>query len=81
LSKYVHSFLKPTASQVAQFGDLVCTAYDDGDTTPQIESKILAKVQALPLTTILPGAADYVVRTAVKLYCPGYKSRLGSAAA
>jgi hypothetical protein len=60
---------------------MVCSAYDDGHATPQIESEILQKVKSLPLTTILPGAADYVVRTAVKLYCPGYKSRLGSAAA
>lgn len=81
LKQYVHSFLTPTASQVAEFGDLVCSAYDDGNTTKQIEAKILQKVSSLPLTTILPGAADYVVRTAVKLYCPGYQSRLGSAAA
>jgi hypothetical protein len=80
LKSYVHSILSPTPAQVAQFGDMVCTAYDHGDTTAAIESTILKKVSSLPLTTILPGAADYVVRTAVKLYCPGYKSRLGSAA-
>jgi hypothetical protein len=81
LKKYVHSILTPSPAQVAEFGDMVCSAYDDGDTTKQIEAKILQKVKSLPFTTILPGAADYVVRTAVKLYCPGYQSRLGSAAA
>jgi hypothetical protein len=81
LKKYVHSVLTPTPSQVAEFGDMVCSAYDKNETTKQIEATILQKVKALPFTTILPGAADYVVRTAVALYCPGYKSRLGSAAA
>ncbi len=81
LKHYVHSILTPTAGEVAQFGNMVCTAYDHGNTTKQIEATILSKVSSLPLTTIAPGAADYVVRTAVKLYCPGYQSRLGSAAA
>jgi len=81
LKGYVHSILSPSPAQVAQFGDMVCSAYDAGEATKKIENEILQKVSALPLTTILPGAADYVVRTAVHLYCPAYTSRLGSAAA
>ena len=77
LGAYVHSFLTPTAAQVAQFGDLVCTAFDQGQTFAQIINTVNQKVQGLPLTTVLPGAANYVVRTAVALYCPGYTSKLG----
>lgn len=78
LKQYVHSFLSPTPAQVSDFGNQVCTAFDNGDTATHIKSVILNKVKGLPFTTILPGAADYVVKTAVKLYCPGYKSRLNT---
>jgi hypothetical protein len=81
LGTYVHSILAPTLAQVAQFGNLVCTAYADGSATKAIEVEILHKVSSIPLTTILTGAADYVVRTAVTLYCPGYSSQLGAAGA
>jgi hypothetical protein len=76
LKQYVHTILTPTASQVAQFGDEVCSAFDKNETFAQIKSAILAKVQQLPFTTVTSGAADYVVKTAVKLYCPGYTSRV-----
>lgn len=77
LKKFVHSILSPTSSEVAEFGDLVCGAFDDGKSDSTIKSEILTKVKSIPLTTILPGAADYVVNTAVKLFCPGYTSKLG----
>lgn len=76
LGQYVHTILTPTAAQVAQFGDQVCTAFDQNQTLAQIESVILAKVKQLPFTTVSSGAADYVVKTAVHLYCPGYASKL-----
>jgi hypothetical protein len=76
LKKYVHSFFSPSKSQVAELGNDVCTAFDKGQTVKQIEATMLAKVKKLPLTTVLPGAANYVVTTAVKLYCPGYKSKI-----
>jgi hypothetical protein len=78
LKNYVHSIFSPSASQVAELGNDVCTAFDQGQSAAHIEATMLQKVQSLPLTTVLPGAAQYVVRTEVKLYCPGYKSRIGS---
>ncbi|HWB66630.1 MAG TPA: hypothetical protein VG708_07375 [Mycobacteriales bacterium] len=72
LKNYVHTIFKPTAAQVAEFGDMVCTALDQHSTVAKIKATILQKVKQLPFTTVLPGAADYVVRTAVKLYCGGY---------
>jgi hypothetical protein len=77
LKKYVHTILTPTATQVAEFGNDVCTAFDQNKTLSQVEATILQKVKSLPFTTVESGAASYVVKTAVHLYCPGYTSKLG----
>jgi hypothetical protein len=76
LRNFVHTPLTPTSAQVAQFGDMVCDAFDNGSTFAHVKSVILDKVQQLPFTTVSAGAADYVVKTAVSLYCPGYKSKV-----
>ncbi|HVT64024.1 MAG TPA: DUF732 domain-containing protein [Mycobacteriales bacterium] len=76
LRNFVHTPLTPTSAQVAQFGDEVCDAFDNGSTFAQVKAVILDKVKQLPFTTVTAGAADYVVKTAVSLYCPGYKSKV-----
>ena len=76
LRNYVHTPLTPSSAQVAQFGDAVCTAFDQNKTFTQVKAQILAQVQKLPFTTVSAGAADFVVKTAVSLYCPGYKSKV-----
>jgi hypothetical protein len=76
LRNFVHTPLTPSSGQVAQFGDAVCTAFDDGKTFSQVKAEILAQVKKLPFTTVTAGAADYVVTTAVSLYCPGYQSKV-----
>jgi hypothetical protein len=75
LKQYVHTVFSITSSEVAQFGDEVCSAFDKNESYSAIKSQITAKVKQLPFTTVTAGAADYVVRTAVKLFCPGYTSR------
>ncbi|HVW80157.1 MAG TPA: DUF732 domain-containing protein [Mycobacteriales bacterium] len=75
LKQYVHTVFSITSSEVAQFGNDVCSAFDKNESYSSIKSQITAKVKQLPFTTVSAGAADYVVRTAVKLYCPGYTSR------
>ncbi|HVV76446.1 MAG TPA: DUF732 domain-containing protein [Mycobacteriales bacterium] len=76
LRSYVHTPFTPTSAQVAEFGDEVCSAFDQNETFSHVKSLILAKVKQLPFTTVTAGAADYVVKTAVALYCPGYKSKV-----
>jgi hypothetical protein len=76
LRNYVHTPFTPSSAQVAQFGDAVCTAFDQQKTFSQVKAEILAQVKKLPFTTVTAGAADYVVKTAVSLYCPGYKSKV-----
>ena len=76
LPQYVHSILTPSPAQVAQLGDQVCTAFDQGQTFAQVKATGLQMVTQVPLTTVLPGGADWVVRTVVSLYCPGHASKL-----
>jgi hypothetical protein len=73
---YVHSILSPSPAQVAQLGDKVCTMFDQGQTFAQVKATGLQMVTQIPLTTVLPGGADWVVRTVVNLYCPGHSSKL-----
>jgi hypothetical protein len=76
LPSYVHSILSPSPAQVAQLGDKVCTMFDQGQTFAQVKATGLQMVTQIPLTTVLPGGADWVVRTVVNLYCPGHSSKL-----
>jgi hypothetical protein len=75
LPQYVSTIFSPTAAQVAQLGDQVCTAFDQGQTFAQVKATGLSMVTQVPLTTVKPGGADWVVRTAVTLYCPGHASK------
>jgi hypothetical protein len=76
LPQYVSTILTPTPAQVAQLGDQVCTAFDQGQTFSQVKATGLQMVTQLPLTTVKPGGADWVVRTTVALYCPGHADKL-----
>ncbi len=67
-------FFQINAGHVAQVGNQVCTAFDQGQTFAQVKATGLSMVSAyVPVT---PAAADYAVRTAVSMYCPGYASKL-----
>ena len=65
----------PSPDQVAQAGDQLCTAFDQGQSYDQVKAAGLAMVPTF--FRVPPAAADYVVRKAVELYCPGHASRLG----
>jgi hypothetical protein len=77
LRQYVNSPFTPTASQVATFGNDVCTAFDQNHTYAYVVNEVEQKVHQIPFTSLKPGGADYVVKTAVALYCPGYASKVG----
>jgi len=76
LPQYVRSLLSPSPAQVAQLGDKVCGMFDSGQSFAQVKATGLQMVTQVPLTTVLPGGADWVVRTVVTLYCPGHLSKL-----
>ena len=60
--------------QVADIGNQVCTAFDQGKSFAEVKAVGLAQVPAI--VTIPAATADYAVRNAVAMYCPGYASKL-----
>lgn len=76
---YVRSLLpvNPTHAQVAELGDKICTAFDQGQTLAQVKATGAELVKKVPFATLLAGGDDYIVRTGVALYCPGHADKLG----
>jgi hypothetical protein len=78
--KAVHSlvpFFTPTAADVADAGNQVCTAFDQGKSFSQVKSKALDMVGAGSFSWLIPSSvAGDAVRTLVNLYCPAYASKL-----
>ena len=66
----------PTAAQVNELGNLVCTALDEGQTVEQAKATGMQMAADNPWVTISSAGADYVIRTAVTLYCPGHADKL-----
>ena len=66
--------VSPTPAQIAQAGDQVCTAFDNGQTFAQVKATGLSMIP--PTVTVSPATADWAVRQAVALYCPGHASKL-----
>lgn len=77
--QYVRSLLpiSPTHAQVAELGDKICTALDEGQSLEQIKATGAQLVKQVPFATLLPGGDEYILRTGVALYCPGHASKLG----
>lgn len=67
----------PTAAQVDELGAMVCTALDEGQSVEQAKATGLAMAADNPWVTITPAGAEYVVKTAITLYCPGHADKLG----
>ena len=68
------SFVTIAPAQIDQAGDQVCTAFDNGQTFAQVKATGLSMIPAqvtVPTTT-----ADWAVRQAVALYCPGHANKL-----
>ncbi|MDQ6928372.1 MAG: DUF732 domain-containing protein, partial [Actinomycetota bacterium] len=66
----------PTAAQVAQFGDQVCSAFDQGQSYAQVKATGLQMVTQYPFVKITSADADWMIHTAVSMYCPGYAGKL-----
>ena len=76
LPQYIRTMIPPTPALVAEIGDQVCTAFDQGHTYAEVKTTGLQMLTQLPRTTVLPGGADWAVRTVVSMYCPGHASKL-----
>ncbi|MGI8809779.1 MAG: DUF732 domain-containing protein [Acidimicrobiales bacterium] len=66
--------VSPTPDQIAQAGDQVCTAFDGGQSFLQVKATGLSMIP--PSVIVPPTTADWAVRQAVALYCPGHASKL-----
>lgn len=79
LRPYVRSLLpiNPTHAQVAELGDKICTAFDEGQSVAQVKATGAQLVKKVPFATLLQGGDDYILRTGVVMYCPGHAPRLG----
>ena len=69
-------FSVATDAQARQFGDAVCTAFDQGNSYAQVKTQVQQALSQLPLVSIKPADMDFAIRTAVGLFCPGYTSKL-----
>ena len=67
-------FVSPTPEQIAQAGDQICTAFDNGQTFAQVKAAGLSMIPAS--ITVSPATVDWAVRQAVTLYCPGHLAKL-----
>jgi hypothetical protein len=75
LKPYLHTVITPSVAQVDEMGNEVCSAFDQGNTYSQVVAAVTQSLLALPWTEVLPGAGEYVVDTAVSLYCPGHGAK------
>lgn len=75
--RIVMSF-EPSEIHVRAFGDAACTAFDENRTAAEARTMVMQAASQLPSVTISTEDADFAVRTAVTLFCPGYSDRLAS---
>jgi hypothetical protein len=66
----------PTVEQVNELADKACTAFDQGQTFEQVKATGLGMAADNPWVTISAAGSEYVVQTAVTLYCPGHADKL-----
>jgi hypothetical protein len=68
------AFVAVSPAQIDQAGDQVCTAFDSGQTFAQVKATGLSLIPASITVPVL--TADWAVRQAVALYCPGHANKL-----
>ncbi len=65
-----------TEAQARQFGDQVCSAFDQGQSFSAVKATALQEAKKVPFVTVSAAQVDSAVRTAVQLFCPGYASKV-----
>jgi len=67
-------FATITPAQIADAGNQICTAFDNGQSFAQVKSTGLTMIP--PSIAVKPATVDWAVRKGVALYCPGHASKL-----
>ena len=70
--------LTPTEAQAREFGNQVCTAFDQGQTFAQVQQGVLSALSQVPLLglSVTPAKVNDAIRGAVQLFCPGHAGKL-----
>ncbi len=63
-------------AQAREFGNQVCTAFDQGQTSSAVKATAFQAAQKVPFVTVSASQVDSAVRSAVQLFCPGYASNV-----
>ena len=69
-------FFTLTEAQARDFGNQVCTAFDQGQSFAQVKAGVQSVLSGVPLVSVSASQVDYAVRNAVQLFCPGHASKL-----
>lgn len=68
------TYFSISPTQINDAGNQICTAFDGGQTFAQVKATGLSMI---PASIKVPAAtADYAVRQAVAMYCPGHANKL-----
>lgn len=66
------NYFRPTEKQIREFSGEVCTAFDQGYSYAEVKSGVLDSATRTPYLGVSSADADYSLRSAVQLFCPGY---------
>lgn len=70
------NFFRPTETQIRDVGNQVCTAFDQGHVYSQVKAAVLEAAKQAPYLGVSAADADYAVRSAVAMFCPGHQPSL-----
>lgn len=65
-----------TEAQARDFGNQVCSAFDQGQSSAQVKATALQAAKKVPFVTVTSAQVSSAVSTAVQLFCPGYSSKV-----
>jgi len=68
--------LPVSEAQAREFGNQVCTAFDQGQSASAVKATALQAAQKVPFVSVSAAQVDAAVRSAVQLFCPGYASKV-----
>jgi len=63
-------------AQAREFGNQVCTAFDEGQSFSTVKATALQAARKVPFVSVSAAQVDSAVRTAVQLFCPGHADKI-----
>jgi hypothetical protein len=63
---------QPTESQLRTFADAVCSSFDQGQSSAQVQATVQQAVSNVQGASLSASDAEFAVRTVLELRCPGW---------